>query len=293
MKLYDRALVADDGKSGGDLALQAARFISETFDCAIDIVHAIDVPPPRDVAVEPSADLQMRDDIMGGARNWQAERVERTFGERVGMTTKFIDFGKGSSVITEHAKKRNVDLAVLGPHEKEHLLDFGGTQRAVFSGLECDVWSQPVPLSGITRILAPCDLSELSMIALGKARDIAKKVGVPLRVLNVSVPPAFVEPGPMYGDSAMPTYVVDGMHEAGKSRFEHVMDGFDFDGVSETSFQFEIGGAVPVISNARESGDLVVLGTRGHTGLGAALLGGVAYAVLKEGSGPTLAVRGA
>ena len=290
MKFFQHAVVADDGKAGGDLALQAASFLSEHFSTALDVVHAIDLPDPRDVGGDPAVHLQMRERIVSNARTWLRARVDNALGKRAGIATTYVNFGRGSAVLTAHAKQHGDDLVVLGPHSKEHLLDFGGTQRAVFSALECDVWSQPERLVPITRVLAPCDLSSLSMRALAKATHIAKTLSVPLRVLNASAPPVFIEPGPMYGDSSMPTYVVDSMHEAAKERFDAAMGTVDFGGV-ETGFDFEIGGAVPVITAARRPGDLLVLGTRGHTGLGAALLGGTAYAVLKAGGGPTLAVR--
>lgn len=284
---FKTALVCDDGAAAGDAALSAGRFLSDQLGTSVHVVHVVDIPSADHVAGDPTEEMERRRSFTERAAEWLAKRAQGAVAADCEST---LHLGKPSASIIESASNTGADLVVLGPHAKE-LFDFGGTQRAIFAGTQCSIWSQPAPMGEIERILCPCDLSALSMKALGIARDLSRALTIPLHVIFVSEPPVFVEPTVMYGEVPTPAYVVDGMHEFAESRFNEAMDAFDFEDVPGASHAFIVGSPTISILDARSPGDLLVMGTRGHTGLSAALMGGTTYGILKDASGPVLAVR--
>lgn len=285
---FERALVCDDGTAAGDMALGAARFLLDQLGVDAHVVHAVDVPDPADVGGNPADELARRHDFETRAGEWLERRATEKVGPGIHTSLRF---GRPAAVVKRAAHELHADLVIMGPHTKAHIFDFGGTQRAVFAGTDCHVWSQPVPLTSVERIVCPTDLSEISLGALAQARDLARALTLPLHVLHASAPPILAEPSVIYGDVQTPSYVIESLHEAAEKRFDAAMDAFDFEDVPGVSRAFHVGAPVPVIEDAREPGDLLVIGTRGHTGISAALLGGTAYAVLKGGGGPVLAIR--
>jgi len=286
---FSSAVIGDDGKAGGDRALQIAATLASSFGTRLHVVHALDLPAP-DGTGGPLTDIA--DHIAGMAeaavQRTQA-RADACLG--AGAAGDQVELGRPHSALIRAARSVAADLIVLGPHTKQHFFDLGGTQRAVFSGAHCHIWSQPTEPRPITRILAPCDLSPPSMAALHAARDLALHCGISLNVLHVSQPPALFDPMTQgSADLMVPSYVVDGLHEAIQEHFEAKMEAVDWRGVEHTT-EFVVGSTISAIEHARQEGDLTVMGTHGHTGLSAAILGGVTHALLKQASGPLLALR--
>lgn len=286
---FSSAVIGDDGQAGGERALKAAASIASTFGTKLHVVHALDVPAADDTDGPLTSVAGHIADLNQAAERRAQKRADAFLGE--GAADVQVGLGRPHAALIRAARSVAADLIVLGPHTKQHFFDLGGTQRAVFSGAHCHIWSQPTEPRPLTRILAPCDLSAPSVAALHAARDLARHCGLPVNVLHVSQPPALFEPMTQGGaDVMVPSYVVDGLHEAAQKRFEATIDEVDWQGV-EHSTEFVIGSTVSAIESARQEGDLVVMGTHGHTGLSAAILGGVTHAILKQAGGPILALR--
>ncbi|MEL6429637.1 MAG: universal stress protein [Planctomycetota bacterium] len=289
--LLRRALVADDGQEGGEAALSVAPFVAEHLARSLTVVHAIDVPRPEETAGSPDDVLDYRVVLERRAVAWLEGRIAERFGEAASNVHGVVYLGDPSRVVRRTAEDLEAELIVVGPHHREHLFDFGGTQGALFSGTSCHVWSQPAAFEGVDEVLAPVDLSPRSMRSLEVARDVAETLGVGLRVLYASAPPQFADAATMYGEVPSPTYVVDAMHEAARVRFDDAMAEFDRRAVERVETEFAIAEPVSAILEAQGPNRLAVLGTRGHTGIAAAIFGGVTYAVLRAGKGPVLAVH--
>lgn len=287
-----RALVADDGLQGGDAALSVAPFVAQHLARSITVVHAVDVPRPEDTSGSPDDVVDYRARLERSAVAWLEKRIADRFGASADDVHGVVHLGDPSRIVRRTAEDLDAELIVVGPHHKDHVFDFGGTQRALFSGTACHVWSQPRPFDGIERVLAPVDLSKRSLGSLEVARDVARSLGVGLGVLFASPPPQFADAATMYGEVPSPTYVVEAMHEAARARFDEAMNDFDRSGLSGFDAHFIAADPVAAILEAQGPRDLAVMGTRGHTGLAAAIFGGVTYAVLRAGQGPVLAVHG-
>jgi nucleotide-binding universal stress UspA family protein len=197
--------------------------------------------------------------------------------------------GHPAEVLLAQARSRKAGLIVLGTHEKRHLLDFGNTLRAVYAKSTIPVWVQTGAAAPIRRILAAIDLSEDSLHALGAARVLAKAFGAEIHAVHCFALSAVALGAQIDSSWTVLDYPYEKAIEADRESFDMAMKEFDWQGVRHRT---EIVQASPVeaLLERSKTADLVVLGTHGRTGLASVVLGGVAYAVLKRSTRPTLAV---
>ena len=145
--------------------------------------------------------------------------------------------------------------------------------------------------SPFRRILHAADFSPASRKALTTAVELARATGAPL--LLVHVLPAW----PFGRDRALAVRTYDEISRALRARARRQLDALLANakarGVSASGTVVEFGApAVQIarIARARHA-DLIVMGTRGRTGLTRALLGSVAARVVATAPCPVLTVR--
>jgi nucleotide-binding universal stress UspA family protein len=291
----EQILCALDREGRADHAVQAAIWLSERLGAPLEIVHAF---PPRPILWGREADMP----------EWQAGREASIAALRGSLREIVADAPRGMlpharaedlrfdvktghpvQVILEEARRIGADLVVLGPHEKRNSLDLGSTARGVLAHARGGVWVQPGAPRGVKRILAPVDLSPGSLAALTTARDLARRfearvtavLAFELPVLGA--PAAFLEP-------AGPSYVVEHARRAERVEFEAAMNAFAWSGV-EHETRFVDGDPADSVLALQDEHDLVVMGTHGRSAISAALLGSVAYGVLRSAKIPVLAMR--
>lgn len=137
----------------------------------------------------------------------------------------------------------------------------------------------------ITRILVPTDFSDTSDAALEYARILAKRFGASLHLLHAIDDPFIAE------GLAAEAYVMEApsirtsMLDDARARLRHRAGGC-------TTVEAIVGRAAPtVVDYAQQCDiDLIVMGTRGRTGLAHLLLGSVAERVVRTASCPVLTV---
>jgi nucleotide-binding universal stress UspA family protein len=201
-----------------------------------------------------------------------------------------VAVGEPALRVVEEARARQVDLIVLGDNGHRRQLDFGGTARAVFAKADAHVWVQTRDSTDVRRILVPLDLSHSSLAALDGALALARSLGASLRVLHV------FEDWPALAFGSAEAWVLpsshdrEGLRESARAEFERALAQVDWHGV-EHDVHLADGLPVDTILAAAADADLVAMGTHGRTGLAAALLGGVTYAVLRRSHTPVLALR--
>ena len=179
---------------------------------------------------------------------------------------------------------------MLGPHKQRRPIDFGSTARAVLARVPGSVWVQPSERRPIREILVPVDLSEHSLMALEMVCLLAADLGAKIHTLNCfTLPEASYSYGLSY-PIAGPAYVMEEARAAAREGYESTMLDFQWGDV-EHEHHFVEGDPVAQILALSSDVDLVALGTHGRTGLSAAVLGNVAYNVLKECPVPVLALR--
>ncbi|MAF67028.1 MAG: hypothetical protein CMJ84_15395 [Planctomycetes bacterium] len=289
-----QAVVGFDGGACASHAASAAFDLHRRLGTNLEFVHAVDLPPPDDVAGDPGSAAQMEAEI-------EAATFERAVAELEELAAAAgcefpvrahtcVARGRPARVLLSRVECTGADLVMLGAHERRGVLDFGSTMRAVLGKAPCAVWIQPGPPREIRRVLVPSDLSSESTRALESAAAIASAYGAEVCVLYCFQPPDVAyaaSPGyPMVG----PVYGIGQVREESERELEQVVAAFDWGDV-EPSHRFVEGRPASAILEVAGEFDLIAMGTHGRTGLAAAVLGGVAYAVLKASEIPVLAHR--
>jgi nucleotide-binding universal stress UspA family protein len=125
-------------------------------------------------------------------------------------------------------------------------------------------------MKSIRRILVPTDLSPASKSAIDFAAQLAKPIGATLELFLVSDPPALLPEGHLADARAT-------LQKLGIETHVHI-------GVGDPAHE--------IIQLADASHyDLIVMGTRGRSGLPHLLLGSVAEKVVRHATCPVITVR--
>jgi len=292
---FRRFVVGVDEKGLADHAVHAACRIASHFGARLELVHAVPVPPAMWIGIDREELARIHDAALERAKERLRGRLvelERKFGFEAGELSEHLRVlpGKPANVLLERAERGPADVVFLGPHERHGLLDFGSTARGVLHRARCGLWVQPGEYRTVERILAPVDLSDLSLAALRSARAVAQKLEAELEVLHCMPPPdlGFVRADTV--EAGWPTYYVDQLRDESRREFERAMAAFDWQGVQHEDVFIE-GDAEEEILARQEDCQLVVMGTHGRTGLRGALLGNVTYTVMRRAKTPVLAYR--
>lgn len=285
-------VVAYDAESMADAAVLQAHELARLFDARLEIVHAFgstafaaEVPVDPVGAARGNTPLARATDVM-------LTRTAQLLGEARGGLARAEEIlrvvpGQPAAVLLERARAVGADLIVMGALRRRPVFDFGSTARAVLARARCDVWVQPCPPAPVKRVLVAVDLSRESLRALDMAVAFARCVGASVRVLHAfDVTPVALDPwGGLAGYS-----VIETMRADSNAEFRRVMDAYPWNGLPHECRTEDGPPAQRILDHARES-DLVALGTHGRTGFAAAVLGSVAYDVLRHSPKPVLVVR--
>jgi universal stress protein A len=144
-------------------------------------------------------------------------------------------------------------------------------------------------VTGIRVILVPVDFSPDSDRALAYAADLASALGAHLHLLHAyHLPPLAAAP---YG-SSLPQSVWDELRDAARAELEERREKLVGRGL-EAQAHLTTGMASEAIREAAAEvgADLIVMGTRGRTGLAHVLLGSVAERTLRTAPCPVLTVK--
>lgn len=292
IRLFKRILVGvDPERRSLDAAVRGAR-LAQQHDAELHLIYAVEVPPPLWPGVGEVELAGIHAAALARARKALIEALDPVFRE-----AKFdrdpddwvrVYPGHSARVLVDRSRELHADLILLGPHEKQSFFDFGRTARGVLAQVEVPVWVQKAPVSPIQKILVPVDFSESSRRALEFAQALAEASGASIRVAHCHVPPSFA-----YVESAEispgPTYVVEHQRELAKEQLTAWMGEFEWGSIDADS-TFLDGDPVHEVNALGDEADLIVMGTHGRTGLMRALLGSVAYAILKRSKQPVVVV---
>lgn len=138
------------------------------------------------------------------------------------------------------------------------------------------------------RILCPVDFSDISKRVLEIAADLAKRFGADLHVIHVFQLPATMLEA-VYED---PTDMEEEIRQRLNDKLNEFVQKTKKPDVKITTGVYEGVPDVEIITSARENqADMIVMGTRGKTGLSHVLLGSVAERVIRNAEVPVMTVR--
>jgi nucleotide-binding universal stress UspA family protein len=143
---------------------------------------------------------------------------------------------------------------------------------------------QPIRL-----ILAAVDFSEHSAPVVDAAVTLAKSFGAKVRLVHAyDIPVPLVSPY----EVAIPEPYLEETRRVAAEKLAKLVDRVAAEGVVVDSLLTEVPAAAAIVSAAKDAkADLVVVGTRGHTGLKHLLLGSVAERTVRLAHCPVLAVK--
>jgi nucleotide-binding universal stress UspA family protein len=144
----------------------------------------------------------------------------------------------------------------------------------------------------IRKILVPTDFSEDAESAVNAAKGLASDVGAEIILLHayrVDLPLATPSLG---GGYALPPGFYEELRAQAVTHVEKIASEVTAAGVKTTGIAVEERAVVAILEEAkRHSVDLIVMGTRGLTGLKHLAFGSVAERVIREASCPVLTVK--
>lgn len=291
--LPERILVPTDFSDGSDHALTLARSLARRFDAELHVLHVRQIPD------EPSLDRDVLDEIerllkFGDKR--AAELLDQQLGDEGALRCKGHIESRDSvpSAIVEMVGSLGCDLVVMGTHGGrgfKHLL-MGSVAEKVMR-------LSPVPVLTTRESTGPCDrapesilvahdFSEHSLQAVRYAATWARSLCAKVTLVHSIQPPVYHE-----------AYALDDYHgdvwERVIRRCNESLEELalvHLGGLSWSTTVVQAHADQGVTRYASEHGcDLVVLGTRGISGLEHAIMGSVAERVVRSSTVPVLTVR--
>ena len=138
-------------------------------------------------------------------------------------------------------------------------------------------------------ILVPIDFSEHSAAAYDLAIELAKALGGRLQLLHCyQINPGAISP---YG-LVLPESLDRGIREAASKRLDEWAQKAAGAGVKVTTGLSPLFPSLAIVDTARDTkADLIVMGTRGLSGIKHVLLGSVAERTLREAPCPVLTIK--
>jgi len=288
-------LVGVDAEGLSDHAIHAALEIEKHFRSKLVLLHAVGTAALSWENVEDPADAARSTGLVVQATRVVLEHVRqllRARGEDGARAEQLLHvvIGPPAKVLSSQARELDADLILLGTHKRRGWIDFGSTVRAVLARAPSAVWLQASPAAPIRSILCPVDLSQESLLALQQACRLGKLWDARVDVIHVFQSSRYLlSTWPEYPDFGAP-FALDELRSAERAEFARTLDGFDWQGVRH-ELRFLEGEPHECVLDVAHSHDLVVMGTHGRTGVASALLGNVAYSVMRRCEKPVLAIR--
>jgi nucleotide-binding universal stress UspA family protein len=289
-----KVLAAVDFGDSSLEALRQARALAHHLGASLAACHVL--PAVYDpTAAFPGRDLTMPIDSSSddaSARKALVEHARSQLG--LELTEVFIEHGPAYAGVVRCAERFRADFVVIGSHDRSGLARafLGSVAERVVRQAHCSVLvARSFAGSGV--VLAATDLSEPSLAAIREAAAAAKRSAARLVAVSVLDQPSAAS-SPFFGlmgalPAVPPVELQQEMRDATRSTLERVLEQAGAVGearVLEGSAASEIAACAEALG-----ADLVVVGTRGRTGLARLALGSVAETVIRNVSCSALAVR--
>ncbi|MFQ5847343.1 MAG: universal stress protein [Candidatus Methylomirabilales bacterium] len=240
--------------------------------------------------------VEVLEEVRDQLREWLEAAVPAELRRFLTVACK-VKVGEPTPGIAWAAHRSRADLILMATEGRTglaHLL-LGSVTEAVLRNVPVPVLALRLgqgdrPLTAVQRILWATDLSPVSEGAWHHALTLADVFGAELLLLHV------VRPGGLAGGVETPVPLPAGKQERylesledELARRQHVVEVLGLR--ARAKVQVGVPAAVIVAEAEEEQVDLIVMGTRGRTGLSHVLLGSVAEAVIRKAPCPVLAVQ--
>jgi nucleotide-binding universal stress UspA family protein len=281
---------SNESRSGVSYAVA----LGEKLGATVDLLHVIE-PPSRLSGMESVVFARKDSEVMAFAREKLATLAKREGKDHVAPTSS-VRVGKPFHEVNTAARESTADLIVIATHGYtgvEHVL-LGSTAERVVRHAPCSVLTVPTrihkrPAFRLKKILVPMDFSDLSKDALPWATFLAEQFKAEIVLLHV------VEKFPidyLLGLELTSHMIVPLMKQAEADLERAAADLAKSIGIKLSAAVREGKPHEEICEATKALGvDLIVLTTRGYTGLKHVWLGSTAERVVRHASCPVLVVR--
>lgn len=299
----ENVLLPTDFSACADHALTHAIEVADRFDAGLHILHVVNELDPDWYGVTDAQEraVQLRDQIKEEARERLRELApEKDLYDFKTTVSLQLSFDVADS-INEYVTEREIDLVVMGTHGRQGLdrLMLGNVADKIVRHAPCPVMTvrEEVPWTGdaedvaYQNVLSPIDFSDHSQEALSTAKYFASAYESRLHLLFVAeqrTVPTFSDTGiPGVGVVEMDPEIVKNAEKA-LEQLNHNVTGPE---VPSEYHVREGNVSKDIVDLAETRGmDLIVMATRGLTGISRFLLGSNTERVVRVAPCPVLTI---
>ena len=293
MAVYNKLLLATDFSDSSMMATKVAAQLAAHFSVPMILAHVFDSTPFR------FGFPTSRDELGKKLEQAAVKELERYRKDHLSTVSKVmpiaLDAESAPTAIAEYAKDNDVDLCIVGTHGRTGIarLLIGSVAENIVRHAHCDVLTvrpgtedADVP----SKILAPTDFSDGSLLAVSKAHDLAVSFNAELIVLHVfdptvPIPAGSDAPGPFMSQESIEAELKQALvklHEAELGESERV----------KTELLVSDSYAEGICAYAEDNAiDRIVVGSHGRGALSRFLIGSVAERVVRNAECPVLTIR--
>jgi len=285
-------LAATDFSKPAERACDFARDLARRFQAQLHLLHV------NVILEDPHLEEDHRhrlEELVATGDDARRRDLENGSGNQSGIdVTPHIARGLApAEVIVETASTLGCELVVMGTHGRRglpHLL-LGSVAERVVRTSKVPVLTvrgdADIELVGAPRILVPHDFSDASTAAVRYAAAWAEALGAEITLLHVVEPVVYPE---FYSVDVLSDDLMERLVERSERALAAAAE--ELLGKARARGEVEVGRAANTIVDIAdpERFDLVIMATRGLSGLEQALLGSVAESVLRRCRVPMLAV---
>lgn len=291
-------LLPTDFSECADHALSHAVEIADRFDAHLHFLHVVNELDPDWYGINDVKDRaqKLREQIKEEAQDRLNDLVpNRELESTVSLQLSF----DVADTIYEYVDERAIDLVVMGTHGRQGLdrLMLGNVANKIVRHAPCPVmtvregvpWEDDVEDVTFEDVLAPIDFSEHSQMALRASKDITSAYEARLHMLFV----AEKRTVPTFSDTGIPGVSVVEMDpeivKNAETALEQLNDNLGGPEV-ESRYHVREGSVSTDIADFAETNgmDLIVMATRGLTGVSRFLLGSTTERIVRVAPCPVL-----
>ncbi len=288
--MYDRILLATDGSDHTRRAAAYVRTLADRFDAEVHVLAVADVD-----SVSVAFDTGGVEQVVIERLNGRCEEWVATTGEFVDAAETAVHTGTPREAVLDYAAEHDVDLLAMGTHGRTGIRRYaiGSVTEHVLRRAAAPVLTaradEPADGGEVARVLVPTDGSEATDAAVDHAVAVAGACGAALRILSVVDTRALAA----QSDLAPSNAVVESLEERSERAVSEAAERCVEAGLSAETATARGPPSQAICADAAEhDADLVVMGTRGRSGLDRVLLGSVTERTVRHAPVPVMAVRG-
>ena len=285
----ERILVATDFSETADMALVEAHERAGQTGTLL-VCHARSEAAPRMPAGAAPAVGMVGPPTVADLRDAVGERVVARTGRAADRFSVTIEDGDPHAAIVKSAESWHADLVIVGHRGATGLsrIWLGGVAEKVSRLAHCPVLVVR-PKSGTRRVVVGTDFSDPALPAVKAAFDEAERVGGSVTLTHCLEWPLLPSDGAGFTSATVSAALLDDIQKEAAIKLQAASEGCPVPIEQHLNY----GRASIELVRLAEAIDahLLVVGTRGRTGISRVLLGNVAETVVRSASCPVLVVR--